>query len=317
MPPQTVKTRFVLLSDTHTQVPKPSKATTHAFREPVPTADVLLHAGDLTKVGYEIEYEKTLDFLKSANAELKLVIAGNHDITLHEDWYRDTQQAKKKHMGRSEDLKKCKKMWTGEEAKKAGIVYLEEGIRRFSLKSGVEFTVYSSPWQPEYYDWAFTYNRREDRFNPSPSVVKTKAANPIPDHPNIDVMLTHGPPMGILDRTSHGEHVGCEHLRRAVQRCKPRLHCFGHIHEGWGVERMYWKTEEATAHARDQQKILQNRSAYYDVSEGSGSPLKWGKETLFVNASIMDVHSNPTNAPFVVDMDLPVKGLAQDENVEA
>ena len=44
-------------------------------------------------------------------------------------------------MGRSEDLKKCKKMWTGEEAKKAGIVYLEEGIRRFSLKSGVEFTV--------------------------------------------------------------------------------------------------------------------------------------------------------------------------------
>ena len=80
---------------------------------------------------------------------------------------------------------------------------------------------------------------------------------------------------------------------------------------------MYWKTEEATAHARDQQKILQNRSAYYDVSEGSGSPLKWGKETLFVNASIMDVHSNPTNAPFVVDMDLPVKGLAQDENVEA
>ena len=32
-------------------------------------------------------------------------------------------------------------MWTGEEAREAGIVYLEEGIRTFELRSGVRFTV--------------------------------------------------------------------------------------------------------------------------------------------------------------------------------
>lgn len=167
--------------------------------------------------------------------------------------------------------------------------------------------IYSSPWQPEYYDWAFTYPREVDRFNPSPAVVKDKAANPVPNHPDIDIMLTHGPPRGILDETNHGEKVGCDHLLRAVTRCKPRLHCFGHIHEGWGAGRMDWERESFGQVETFKSHMLDNRYAGVDISKGGENPLKWGQETLFVNASIMDVRYNPTNAPWVVDIDLPMK----------
>jgi Icc-related predicted phosphoesterase len=50
----------------------------------------------------------------------------------------------------------------------------------------------------------------------------------------IDILVTHTPPYGIGDRTSRGESVGCEDLLETVLRIKPRLHVFGHIHEGYG-----------------------------------------------------------------------------------
>jgi Icc-related predicted phosphoesterase len=79
-----------------------------------------------------------------------------------------------------------------------------------------------------------------------------------------DVLLTHGPPMGILDRTSRGERVGCEALREAVARVRPRLHVFGHIHEAYGTH------EEAG--------------------------------TLFVNPSTCTLRYRPTQAPIVVEL---------------
>ena len=120
-------------------------------------------------------------------------------------------------------------------------------------------------------------------------------------------MLTHGPPRGFLDETAMSEKVGCDHLLRAVTRCKPRLHCFGHIHEGWGAGRIDWKTKSFEQVDTVKPHVFDNRCAAVDISDGGENPLKWGQETLFVNASIMDVHYNPTNAPWVVDIDLPIK----------
>jgi Icc-related predicted phosphoesterase len=50
-----------------------------------------------------------------------------------------------------------------------------------------------------------------------------------------DVLVTHGPPFGVLDQ-SHpsAAHLGCEELAKAVERIKPRLNIFGHIHGGHG-----------------------------------------------------------------------------------
>lgn len=150
-------------------------------------------------------------------------------------------------------------------------------------------------------------------------------ANPVPDCGQVDIMMTHGPPYQRLDKTWSGEAVGCPHLLRAVERSRPLLHCFGHIHEGWGAERVRWQDRretQAIARSSDEVKpqdsiaqltkwktdplqMLADRAAYADVSSTSSNPLKARTETLFVNASIMNVRYQPVNAPWLVDLDLP------------
>ena len=50
------------------------------------------------------------------------------------------------------------------------------------------------------------------------------------------VLVTHGPPRGILDTAGDGEHVGSMALRRLVERARPRMHLFGHIHRTFGID---------------------------------------------------------------------------------
>jgi Icc-related predicted phosphoesterase len=82
------------------------------------------------------------------------------------------------------------------------------------------------------------------------------------------VLVTHGPPMGTLDKTADGEKVGCEELqdRLAAMARPPRLHVFGHIHEGYGVVKT--------------------------------------PRTTHVNASICDVAYRPVNGAVVIDLPL-------------
>ena len=139
---KTVKTRFCIISDTHTAELRPLDDKSHAYREPLPSADVLLHAGDITMVGYIHEYESMVDMFSKAHAELKIVIAGNHDVTLDEPYYEKIGK-RKFHRNIGEDLEVVREMWTGEHAKQAGIVYLDEGVRTFTLSNGARFTVRS------------------------------------------------------------------------------------------------------------------------------------------------------------------------------
>jgi Icc-related predicted phosphoesterase len=115
---------------------------------------------------------------------------------------------------------------------------------------GLKF--YGSPWQPWFLDWAFNLERGE-------SLRKVWAR--IPE--DTDVLVTHGPPHGILDRTTRGEPVGCEDLRARVEELRTPLHLFGHIHEGYGTERR--------------------------------------GQTLFVNASSCTVSYRPLQAPVILD----------------
>jgi Icc-related predicted phosphoesterase len=84
-------------------------------------------------------------------------------------------------------------------------------------------TFYGSPWQPEFLNLAFNLPRGEPL---------RRKWRKIP--PDTNVLITHGPPYGIGDKTFDGHHVGCEDLLVRVQTIKPRLHVFGHIHEGRG-----------------------------------------------------------------------------------
>lgn len=162
-----VPTRILIISDTHAVAPQPAHQTSVAYREPLPSVDILLHAGDITRVGRIEEFEVIFDALKAADAELKLVIAGNHDITLDESF-----RNKIGYLSRGiapEDLEAVKSLWLGDEAKRHGIVYLEEGVRTFELKSGATFTVRESRSEPCGHDVGL--RRSTDLYFPIPARV--------------------------------------------------------------------------------------------------------------------------------------------------
>lgn len=108
-------------------------------------------------------------------------------------------------------------------------IYLdEEPTEVFGLK------VFGSAWSPFFHNWAFNAQRGED--------IK-RHWDKIPE--NINVLITHGPPMGILDVNNEEiyslplgpEHLGCEELRKRVDQLKElKLSVFGHIHNSAGTQ---------------------------------------------------------------------------------
>jgi len=98
--------------------------------------------------------------------------------------------------------------------------YLEDRVFEYR---GTRF--YGSPWTPELYDWAY--------YLPSSDLESRWAS--IPD--DTDVLITHTPPFGVLDRNSSGKLCGCPGLRKRIEQIRPALHCFGHVHASAGIYR--------------------------------------------------------------------------------
>ncbi len=81
---------------------------------------------------------------------------------------------------------------------------------------------YGSPWVAGK-GWAFNYERD------STDLRRRRQAIPI----DVDVLVTHGPPLGTLDECYDGDRAGCRYLlERITGKVKPKLHVFRHIHEG-------------------------------------------------------------------------------------
>jgi Icc-related predicted phosphoesterase len=178
--------RIVAVADTHGR---------HHDLDPLPAGDVLVHAGDLTLGGSLMQLEAVAEWLRAQPHRHKLVIAGNHDWC----FFRDRRRA--------------------EAVLGDGIAYLQDQAITID---GVR--VWGSPWQPEFFGWAFNLPR-------GPALAERWAA--IPDA--VDVLVTHGPPRGFGDRVARDERVGCDDLWAAVQRARPTLHLYGHIHEDGGL----------------------------------------------------------------------------------
>jgi len=101
-----------------------------------------MHCGDLTMVGQMHEYAQTLEMLKGIDAELKLVIAGNHDISLDGEYYARKGQYMQRLQDPDHDMpRRARELWTGETAKQAGVTYLDEGTHRFTLRNGATLRV--------------------------------------------------------------------------------------------------------------------------------------------------------------------------------
>lgn len=208
-----------------------------------------IHSGDLSDYGSIQDYAKTIQLLNSLPAPLKLVIPGNHDLTLDAMfWAKHATEA-----GR--DLHdQAKELWTGKSAKDAGIVLLGNGRHEFILGNGGRLRVYASsstPKQKGVEEWAFRYISHHDIYNPpgsgisyatptgtSSTILKTRDRE---DEGEVDVLISHEPPKYRLDMTEQGESIGCLHLFRAVRRVRPKVCAFGHCHAGFGAEVVRWE----------------------------------------------------------------------------
>jgi len=190
---------------------------------------VLVHCGDVSSRGYRWEVEGFIKWFSNLPFEHKIFIAGNHDFIFEE---------------KPQEIERML-------AENPGAVYLED--------SGVEIEgikFWGSPVQPRFFDWAF--NRDEDIID---------HWNLIP--PDIDVLITHGPPYGILDWTKRdNKSVGCPRLLEKIDQMNLKAHAFGHIHESFGIE------------------------------EGPGLLAR----TKFINASYLDLRYDPVHDPIIIEI---------------
>jgi len=165
----------------------------------LPDADLLIHAGDFSGHGTVFDVARLFEWFDSLRGRFPLgilFVAGNHDMALEEN----------NELGRQSPTI-C--------------TYLQDG--GVTLANGLK--VYGAPWQPLFHNWAFQLQRGEE--------LKRKW-DLIPD--DTDILVTHGPPMGIMDTNPHDDRIGDQDLLDAVRRIKPKLHVFGHAHDGHGVQ---------------------------------------------------------------------------------
>jgi hypothetical protein len=199
-------------------------ADTHLFHREldVPDGDVFVHAGDMCRGGELDELREAAAWLAGLPHRHKIVIAGNHDWALAPCARpASPRELCRACMARGQA---CPGDPAPARALFEGMTYLED---TGAMIDGVRF--WGSPWQPAFHDWAFNLPRG----GPIAAVWRK-----IP--PAIDVLVTHGPPVGVGDRSPVGGRAGCADLRSRIAELaphSPRLHLFGHIHQDGGAWR--------------------------------------------------------------------------------
>ena len=184
--------KVTFISDTHTKQRYVN----------LPGGDLLIHAGDIMNSGYsKHDITEFCEWFEAQDYKHKIFIAGNHDRMFEN------------HPLESETI-----------VKDYTVTYLQD---EEIMTDGVK--LYGTPWQPEFYNWAFNLPRTskelEEKWNAIPK--------------NTDILITHGPPQGHLDISGppHNEgNLGCELLRVKVDEQPPKIHVFGHIHGSYGYK---------------------------------------------------------------------------------
>lgn len=217
--------------------------------------DAVVHCGDGTRVGTPHEGAALLRWLTrvALAGPAVLLVPGNHDFCFDPAWRATTERGLERHGHRAA---------YGEAF---GRLRVEHPLVHFLVDSGADVggvSFWGSPVTPWFNDWAWNRARGADI---------RRHWDMVPA--GVDVLVTHGPPRGVLDALSdrnwkpdrpEGRNPGCHDLLETVARVRPALHCFGHIHEARGYRR-----------------------------EGS---------TLFVNCSSLDERYEPCGPPVFVDV---------------
>ena len=185
--------KFLSISDTHgkhNQIPL-------EWLEP---ADIIIHAGDISNVGSLHEIKNFIEwFSKLDQYQYKVFIAGNHDFGFERY---------------PEEINLILKEYPN-------LIYLKDSSVEIE---GIK--IYGSPWQPEFYNWAFNLERGSE-IQEKWDLIPT----------DTDILVTHGPAYKHNDFVygTKGGHVGCENLLDTIlNKVKPKKFVSGHIHCGYG-----------------------------------------------------------------------------------
>lgn len=218
---------------------------THGYHREIdlPEGDILVHSGDSTSTGEFSEYRAFLRWFLTRPHKHKVFINGNHEVSVSRAMRVRTL---------IEEI--------STELMTNNFYYLENSG---ATVEGLKF--WGSPYTPEFFPEYWAYQLRTSE--------QAKACwDLIPD--DTDVMISHGPVFGKMDKVTpfdryDREHAGCPHLLEKILAVKPKLFISGHIHSGYG----------AVA----------------------------GVDTLFVNASTCDEAYKPINKPIEIWIDKDTK----------
>lgn len=187
---------ITLISDTH--------GKHNEITQDLPGGDLLLHAGDISSMGYQHEVQQFCKWFNNVeNYDHKIFIAGNHD------W------------GFQNNVEKFMEIVNSYKT----VDYIQD--ETISVGDDDKMVnIYGSPWQPEFYNWAFNL--------PKNGVELAAKWDAIPD--NTDILITHGPAFGVLDTVAGKmwDNLGCQLLTNKIKSIKPKIHVCGHIHSGYG-----------------------------------------------------------------------------------
>jgi Icc-related predicted phosphoesterase len=187
---------ITLISDTHLKH--------NEITQDLPGGDLLLHSGDISSMGYQHEVQQFCKWFNNVeNYDHKIFIAGNHD------W------------GFQNNVEKIMEIVNSYKT----VNYIQD--ETIQVNNGDKMVnIYGSPWQPEFYNWAFNL--------PKNGVELAAKWDAIPD--NTDILITHGPAFGVLDTVAGKmwDNLGCQLLTNKIKSIKPKIHVCGHIHSGYG-----------------------------------------------------------------------------------
>lgn len=254
-----------------------------------------------------IQLSKQIAWLSKQDFECKIVIAGNHDLTLDADFY--AQHGLDHHSANPQSPADCQRLL----AETPEIYYLNHSGATVTLSSPMgprtTFSVFGSPHTPKMgtstVDWAFQYGRRRCPRGDLDEATGHRLWRTIPM--DTDILVTHGPARTHRDEQylrpngSGGGPAGCEALRQAMWRVRPRLAVCGHIHEGRGVERVRWDLD--SINVRFKEKAIEhwddpgqgnNKLCLVDLSRKGGKPLcNDGSRAVLPGSSMRDDEAGP------------------------
>jgi Icc-related predicted phosphoesterase len=196
--------KVTLISDTHTKH--------NQLNGDLPGGDLLINAGDFMNSGYHkteaIEFFNWFDAIK--NYDTKIFIAGNHDRIMQNEpeWV-------KSYLTNYKTIDYLQDEW---------MIVGDGDPHDVDVKTA---KVYGSPWQPEFYSWAFNLPRSGDELKAKWDIIPT----------DTDILVTHGPAQTYLDTSGAPYNtplLGCELLKEQIELIRPKIHVCGHIHGGYG-----------------------------------------------------------------------------------